>query len=250
VRSSRRRPTETGAAEAGTGAAEGLGGVAAGAGAADAPAAGVATDRRRRDTRARILDAAAALFAEHGYGATTVAEIEAAVGLRAGAGGLYRHFASKEDLLLAVVEGYRSRLALVRATLVLDQPAAVDAGEALQRVLLALVAFLDGERAMLRIGAELAALPRAAQLAIGRAWDEAHGIFADLFERSGLDPSTARACGVAALGQLAHYFGHLRSFGAAPLRTSLEDFLAVWAEQWQRVLGDGARASQACGRRP
>jgi AcrR family transcriptional regulator len=39
------------------------------------------------------------LFGRQGYHATTIAQIEAAAGLSAGAGGLYRHFASKRALL-------------------------------------------------------------------------------------------------------------------------------------------------------
>lgn len=39
------------------------------------------------------------LFGRQGYHATTVAQIEAAAGLSAGAGGLYRHFKSKRAVL-------------------------------------------------------------------------------------------------------------------------------------------------------
>jgi len=54
-------------------------------------------------TRERILEAALRLFAEQGFKATTVKQIELAAGLSAGAGGLYRHFSSKQELLDAVV---------------------------------------------------------------------------------------------------------------------------------------------------
>jgi AcrR family transcriptional regulator len=50
-------------------------------------------------TRGRILEAAMRLFGERGYAATTIAQIEAAAGLRPGSGGLYRHFPSKRDVL-------------------------------------------------------------------------------------------------------------------------------------------------------
>jgi AcrR family transcriptional regulator len=43
--------------------------------------------------------AAMDLFGRQGYHATTIAQIEAAAGLSAGAGGLYRHFKSKRALL-------------------------------------------------------------------------------------------------------------------------------------------------------
>ncbi|MDA8061910.1 MAG: helix-turn-helix domain containing protein, partial [Actinomycetota bacterium] len=60
-------------------------------------------DGRSTDTAERIVAAALKLFAEHGYEATSVAEIEAAVGLTPGAGGIYRHFRSKRDVLAAAV---------------------------------------------------------------------------------------------------------------------------------------------------
>jgi AcrR family transcriptional regulator len=55
-----------------------------------------------------VLDGAMELFAERGFAATTIAEIERAAGLSPGAGGIYRHFASKVELLEA---GVRDALA-------------------------------------------------------------------------------------------------------------------------------------------
>ncbi|MGD0144078.1 MAG: helix-turn-helix domain-containing protein, partial [Rhizomicrobium sp.] len=51
-------------------------------------------------SRERILSAAVALIAERGYHETTVGDIEAAAGLTRRAGGFYRHFSSKEDVLV------------------------------------------------------------------------------------------------------------------------------------------------------
>jgi AcrR family transcriptional regulator len=50
-------------------------------------------------TRDRIVAEAMRLFAQHGYAGTSVASIEAAAGLSAGSGGLYKHFASKRAVL-------------------------------------------------------------------------------------------------------------------------------------------------------
>jgi AcrR family transcriptional regulator len=47
----------------------------------------------------RVLDAALELFAQRGFAATTIADIETASGLTRGAGGIYRHFGSKFELL-------------------------------------------------------------------------------------------------------------------------------------------------------
>lgn len=51
--------------------------------------------------RRRILDLAAALFLERGYAGTSLRDIAAAVGMKAGS--LYYHFASKEALLQAIL---------------------------------------------------------------------------------------------------------------------------------------------------
>ena len=59
-----------------------------------------------RDTRSRIIREARRLFADQGFKATTVAEIEAAAGLSPGSGAMYAHFASKEEVLAAAVEDY------------------------------------------------------------------------------------------------------------------------------------------------
>src|SRR5687768_12967483 len=62
-------------------------------------------------TREVLIDAALRLFASEGYRGTTIRKIEEAAGLTPGAGGLYRHFRSKEELLLAAVERYRADVA-------------------------------------------------------------------------------------------------------------------------------------------
>jgi AcrR family transcriptional regulator len=60
--------------------------------------------------RRRLLeDAAARLFAEHGYAATTVDDIVAAAGVSKPM--LYRHFDSKKELLMKLMERRRDELA-------------------------------------------------------------------------------------------------------------------------------------------
>src|SRR6476469_6412324 len=58
-------------------------------------------------TRAFILQTAAEAFAERGYADTTLAELIGRSGLTKGA--FYFHFASKEQLALAVLEEKQSR---------------------------------------------------------------------------------------------------------------------------------------------
>lgn len=62
-------------------------------------------------TSERIVRGAMELFARKGYAATTTADIEAAAGLRPRAGGMYRHFPSKEAVLAA---GVRAELESLR----------------------------------------------------------------------------------------------------------------------------------------
>jgi AcrR family transcriptional regulator len=55
--------------------------------------------QRRREA---VLDAAAALFVEHGFHGTSVDDLGAAAGISGP--GLYRHFVSKDALLMAVLD--------------------------------------------------------------------------------------------------------------------------------------------------
>src|SRR5215813_14889326 len=60
------------------------------------------------ETRARLLRAAADVFAERGYDGTRVADIAAAAGVSNGA--LYAHFASKAELLTGALRTHGRRL--------------------------------------------------------------------------------------------------------------------------------------------
>ena len=60
------------------------------------------------DRRARIIDAAMHRFAEAGFGATTVRQIADDVGILSGS--LYHHFATKEEILDAIVRDAVLRL--------------------------------------------------------------------------------------------------------------------------------------------
>ncbi|HEX6831959.1 MAG TPA: helix-turn-helix domain-containing protein, partial [Rudaea sp.] len=57
-------------------------------------------------TRDRLVFAALQLFAQKGYGSTSVAEVRQAADVHSGS--LYHFFPGKQELLLAVLEAYRS----------------------------------------------------------------------------------------------------------------------------------------------
>jgi AcrR family transcriptional regulator len=62
-------------------------------------------------TRQRLIEAGMRLFAERGFRATAVGDIEAAVGLQPRRGALYKHFPSKLALLEAGVQMHLDRTA-------------------------------------------------------------------------------------------------------------------------------------------
>ena len=59
---------------------------------------------RRARTRARLLEAAAQVYARRGFAGATLEEVASEAGFTKGA--VYGHFGSKENLLLALVEEY------------------------------------------------------------------------------------------------------------------------------------------------
>jgi AcrR family transcriptional regulator len=64
---------------------------------------------RQDNRRVQLLDAAARLFREQGFHATSMRDIAKAVGMLSGS--IYYHFDSKEDLLLAVYQEGERRVA-------------------------------------------------------------------------------------------------------------------------------------------
>jgi AcrR family transcriptional regulator len=83
------------------------------------------SDRRRAETRARLLAAARELFAEQGVGATRTGDITGRADV--GAGSLYNHFADKEEIVSALLgEIAEEQGALVdELTSEIEDPAAV-----------------------------------------------------------------------------------------------------------------------------
>lgn len=66
-------------------------------------------DQRRAETRARLIDAAADLFARKGFHAVSAEAVADAAGRTTGA--LYNHFGGKEGLLLALLEVWKDQTA-------------------------------------------------------------------------------------------------------------------------------------------
>ncbi len=84
-----------------------------------------APTERGRKRRERIIDAATGLFDSQGFHATSIDEIGAAAGITGP--GLYRHFAGKDEILLAVFDRIWELLrGAIQRTEGLDPQAALD----------------------------------------------------------------------------------------------------------------------------
>jgi AcrR family transcriptional regulator len=204
-------------------------------------------DRRRTDTKERILGAAIALFAAKGYAATTVAEIEAAVGLSPGSGGLYRHFPSKEALLDAVLLGYADRVSKLRASLAKERAgnrAHSTVASDLRRLAEALAEFVTHEEPVIQATAEIGSLPERARRIVAQAWEHAYAMAADVFYEHGVDDRIASTLGVAAIGALNHYATHLGSFGKEPGGIPPGRFARTWISLFE------VAARHGCSRHP
>lgn len=102
-------------------------------------------ERKRRQTEARIVDAAVALFSEHGFEETTADEIAEAADCSRST--LFRYFGTKEDILFGDVH---ARLAALRTALAdrhpCDDPWTVAKVVGIEEF----VGFLSGESALPR----------------------------------------------------------------------------------------------------
>lgn len=174
------------------------------------------------------------LFGRQGYHATTVAQIEAAAGLSAGAGGLYRHFRTKRALL---EEGLRRQAQGGRPLLAfLDDPAALAGLPTRQRFLAVARAGLrrldeerDVNRLLLR---DLASFPelleQVRQHELRRVFDALTGWLAAQDPTGGHDHPAIAAVLLAAVS---HYWVLTDVFGGRhPHGVDAERFLSTLAD--------------------
>jgi AcrR family transcriptional regulator len=96
----------------------------------------------RAEREAQVLDVAHALFAQRGFGAVTMDEVAAEVGVTKPL--LYTYFGNKEKLFLACVARGGAKLEAVVAEAFTTAP---DPGESLRAGMRAFLEFLDGDRA-------------------------------------------------------------------------------------------------------
>ncbi|WP_067479066.1 TetR/AcrR family transcriptional regulator [Actinomadura hibisca] len=142
-------------------------------------------------TRDRILDVAMELFSTRGFRGTSITQIEKAAGLTPGAGGIYHHFRTKEDLLKAGIARQLARLDAVRTIKDALGPLG-DIRAELTVFARYTLAELDRERELIQI---MAAESRNHPGLLGEACNAIFGTalqqFADLLRRAGLPEERA-----------------------------------------------------------
>lgn len=191
--------------------------------------------RAKSDRRSQLLNAAEALMAERGYPAVRLEDIGAAAGVSGPA--IYRHFPSKESLLVELLVGISTRL-LDGAQAVLAE--APDAGAALDRLIDFHLDFALGEPDLIRIqDRDLSSLPATAQRQVRRAQrryvETWVGVLREL--DPGLREDDARVMAHAAFGLLNSTPHSLKTAAARSAQHSREVLRAMTAA----ALGVGGR---------
>lgn len=186
----------------------------------------------QRSTKGRLLDEASRLFAERGYTATSVGDIEEAAGLQPRRGALYKHYANKLDVLEAIIR--RHVESVDRAAVTLDGLPLTDLrGEALMMGRW-LLDELDRQRALTHIleqdGHRVPELRDAARQQIS---DAGYRSACALLERwlDGRRPDVdAVATAVCLVGALVNFRRSSWTFGRPPVGLTDERFLDGWAD--------------------
>jgi AcrR family transcriptional regulator len=185
-------------------------------------------------TRERIFSEAVRLFGERGYHETTVGDIEGAVGLTPRAGGFYRHFASKEAVLVEAVGRIADEMiAEVRLAEIVKLKSAHAELLVIARALIRHAETYRSLRLLVqREGHKLRALRKMAAASNKRLasvdlvpWVE------DMAKRSGRPVRNPREMALVIFGpimaQVLAFDRGERAFGADP-----EAFLETWASHW------------------
>lgn len=190
-------------------------------------------------TRDRLIKEAMRLFARRGYDRTTVADIERAAGLSPGSGAMYRHFESKEELLLWGVRKYRKDIQGLWDSLKLKPGRS--ARTTLQGSAMALAAFASGQGPAIRVfGLQGLMFPKEAKKEIAGAWNDGYAIFAKSLRSLATDEVLARhdvdALAIQMLSSLSYYFIQVWAFGEERLPVPALQYVKAWVDTWSSVL--------------
>jgi AcrR family transcriptional regulator len=181
------------------------------------------------------------LFATQGFSATSVADIEEAVGLQPRRGGLYKHFASKHDLLECAVRRHLDDARSVAQSIdSLDTDAAVASGARTVLMLLGrqFLDEMDRLEALTRIlEHDAARVGHLTDAVKAEAVDLSYRTATRLVEQVAPSITDAEATAVVLLGSLVAFRRTMWTFGSAPLSLDDDRFLDAWASATLGALG-------------
>jgi AcrR family transcriptional regulator len=189
-------------------------------------------------TRDRIIHEAMRLFSAQGYKATTIAQIESAVGLTPGAGGLYHHFDSKESVLAAGIERQLARLDALRDIRRVLTPLD-DLKAELTLTARYVLTELDSESELLRLlASEARNRPQLLTTAVERLVGSTFAGFAEwIGERAEAPTSSDKAATIAAVGLGALFSSRLLpDVLGVPFVADDEALVETWVEMMIRTL--------------
>jgi AcrR family transcriptional regulator len=168
------------------------------------------------------------LFGERGYDATSVADIERAAGLTPGAGGLFHHFRSKEEVLGAGIGRQLDRLDALRQI----RGAVPPLGD-LRAELTLLARYVLGEMAAERemLFAEARHRPELLGEAVERIVRDSFREFSQWLRRvapaSGSSPDVVAAVGLGAIG---YYRAAEALLDRPPVEVDEDEFIETWVD--------------------
>jgi AcrR family transcriptional regulator len=190
----------------------------------------------------RLLEIAIRLFSERGFRETTVGDIEKAAGLTPRAGGFYRHFSSKEEVLVQAVRRISDEM--IEELRLEDVVALKKPRAELMMIAKALIRHTDTHRPLRvilqREAHRLPALRDAARQANARlaAMDVVPWLEHAL-RRAGRTTHNAREIGLIVFGPVLVYILGLDR-GDAAFGLKDDAFLETWAEHWAAWFESGA----------
>lgn len=192
-------------------------------------------------TRDQVLRVAMRLFGEHGYTATTIAQIEAEAGLSSGSGALYRHFRSKRDLVAAGIEEQFQGAADLQALLASDDSlAGLELPERLGVVFRSAIARLEHGQDLVRmLLREYRAFPdlmeRLRDVQMMRVVETVAKWLAGQPELRDADQDWTATAGIL-VAAVSHYWFLRDSFGVQPFGVDEDRYLTVLTELTMRAL--------------
>jgi AcrR family transcriptional regulator len=196
------------------------------------------------DATGRIVAAASRCFATKGYSGTTIADIEVAAGYSPRAGGLYRHFGSKQAILEAVIDAAVADNEAVFASIT-PPPEPVTPASAAEFIVRNGLRQLDRQAELMNIVfRDLDQFPHlVAKVRDGLA--NATMMLARTLEHLATEPIDADALAAVAVGPTIDFKIKQHMLGFTPLGITEERFVAAWVVSFSHLFAGVNRVAES-----